>query len=420
MIKIKKPWVNLRKIKKPVYERRDPLVGLKFECLSERNIAEIACHYGFRPILKPEILRSDISKAKQIFDISKIKKDANEVLSISLEDKIALMRVFDEQNMRSWPQPTMLFYGANQEDHKEEQKRYISYYLDIIGTYKSIAEAMIIQTSCQILMASGFNDLIVKINSIGDKDSIHRFSKEMVAYYRSNLNNLHNVCKQIFRKDPFELIDCKHEKCQTVAKNIPDPVNFLSEESAQHFEEVLEYLEAINIRYKMSRCLILNKKFHSQTVFEIRDLTTDQKLALGVRYNEVPKKLGFKREPGAVGAIISMPKKNPTKALKKIIIKRSPPPVYFIQLGFSAKLKSFEILEMLRREKIGVMQTLGNDQIIGQLQYAEDLGIPYAIIMGQKEAIEKTVILRNIKEQSQSTIGIDELPKYLRKISKKS
>jgi histidyl-tRNA synthetase len=93
------------------------------------------------------------------------------------------------------------------------------------------------------------------------------------------------------------------------------------------------------------------------------------------------------------------------------------PKIFFIQLGFEAKLKSLGIIEILRKAKIPVMQALPKDKLNAQLTSAEELGIPYTLIFGQKEALEGTVIIRDMSNRSQNTVPIANLPVFLKKVA---
>ena len=79
-------------------------------------------------------------------------------------------------------------------------------------------------------------------------------------------------------------------------------------------------------------------------------------------------------------------------------------------------MKSLKIIEILRKKKIPMYQAISRDRLISQLGLAESMKIPYTIIMGQKEAIEDTVIVRDMENRSQDTVKICDLPKYLKKL----
>ena len=128
------------------------------------------------------------------------------------------------------------------------------------------------------------------------------------------------------------------------------------------------------------------------------------------------KHLKYKKDVPSVGAsieidcIINSPSHKPLSSR----IRRKPK-VYFIQLGFDAKQKSFAVIEALRLARVPVMHSLAKDRLSAQLLVAEKLKIPYTIILGQREALDNTVIIRNMATHSQETINADKLSEYIKK-----
>jgi histidyl-tRNA synthetase len=100
------------------------------------------------------------------------------------------------------------------------------------------------------------------------------------------------------------------------------------------------------------------------------------------------------------------------KKLSPRILKK--PKVYFIQLGLEAKLKSLAVIEVLRKARVPIMQSLSKDSITTQLSTAERLAIPYVIIFGQKEALEGTVLVREMENRSQESVKIEDLAEYIK------
>ena len=98
------------------------------------------------------------------------------------------------------------------------------------------------------------------------------------------------------------------------------------------------------------------------------------------------------------------------------IIKK--PKVYFIQLGIEAKLKSLNVIEILRKAHVPMTQALSKDSLGAQLGMAEKSGAPYTIIFGQKEAIDGTVIVRNMATRSQDNVKHKNLGEYMKGLNK--
>ena len=128
----------------------------------------------------------------------------------------------------------------------------------------------------------------------------------------------------------------------------------------------------------------------------------------------INKKIFSKKEMPAIGVAILI---HPHFVKKRVIEEKTlKTKFFFVQIGFEAKLKSLTCIEALRKEKISVDQSLSRDKLSVQLQIAEKMNIPYVIIMGQKEAMENSVVVRNMQTMSQNTVKTEELPKYLKMI----
>src|SRR3989338_5224798 len=99
-----------------------------------------------------------------------------------------------------------------------------------------------------MLLEAGYKNLLLSINSIGDKLCRNTYRKELSSYYKKHSNNICKDCKVRIKNNPFRLLDCKDEKCRPTKDLAPQSVSFLCEQCKQHFKEVLEYLEALKIR----------------------------------------------------------------------------------------------------------------------------------------------------------------------------
>ncbi|MEK7575303.1 MAG: His/Gly/Thr/Pro-type tRNA ligase C-terminal domain-containing protein [Patescibacteria group bacterium] len=380
--------------------------------------AEIALYYGFTPTESPTVTKDDAKKARALSEAELRSKDASDVSAReSLEEKVALLRLYNEKNFQNLPQPVMLYFGkpiTAEDGTKKSPGKERTIFLEAMGTSKSIAEALLIKTAVEILREEGFEKLSVHINSVGDRDTVSRFGRELSAYYRKNIEELPAHCRQLLKKDVFELLSCKNEKCRIIKNSAPKSMNFLSEDSRNHFKEVLEYLEFLEIPYEIDHFLVRNRSFSCQTLFEIYDPAGKevcQPLGVGVRYSHIAKKIGMKKDVPGVGVRLSFKEKNAKKNLKFL-----KPKIYFIQLGFEAKLKSLKIIEILRQAKVPMHHGISRDKLTSQLTTAENMKIPYTLIMGQKEAMEDTVIVRHMTDRSQESVKICDLARCLKKI----
>lgn len=402
-----------------------------------------AKHYGFNHFGNISVTRQDLIKAKNFKDSKKNSfNDKDSVLSFDnlLEEKIALVRAYLEKQMNDVSQPPMVYFSGPLEGNphsggKDSSKKSAghpkTFNLDILANGKSIADAIVIETA-YIILKEHLDDkdaeLLIEINSIGDKDSFAKFNKEFATFCKKRLAELPTEWRNAFKKDPLSIFKCTDEACSILLDEAPKPMSYLSEQSRDHFREVLEYIESLNLPYTINHSLIGSKHYSSGTIFQIVKITSEslktgkkiekrEVLAIGERYNTVSKKAWGKKEIAAVGATMLVNE----KALKNMKMPLKPAKeeaarFYFIQLGYDAKLKSLTIIEMLRIANIAVHQSLSRDKITSQLAAAEKMGVPYILILGQKEAIDGSVTIRHMHTRVQETVLVHELVEYLKKL----
>jgi histidyl-tRNA synthetase len=394
---------------------------------------EVALYYGFKPIETPvlereEVFVSAIGEGTDVVDkeMYSFRSKGGERLSLRPEYTASVMRAYLEHGMQTLPQPVMLYsYGPvfrHENPQKGRLRQFRQFNLEILGTSKSIADALIIRTLTTILEEYGFKDLIVDINSMGDKETRPTFIKELTGYYKKHLESLCKDCHERIKTNPLRLLDCKQPGCQPFKENAPSSLSFLSNDARSHFKEVLQYLEEMGIPYRINNSLVRGLDYYSRTVFEVIKVDTDDNgkekeitITGGGRYDYLAKMMGSKKDIPSVGTGLGIERIMMFPECKKLLPRiMKPPKVYFIQLGFEAKLKSLCIMETLRKNKIPVYQTLSKDSLSAQLAQAEKMEIPYCIIFGQKEAMDNTVIVRNMSIHSQDTVKIDALSDYIK------
>jgi len=392
---------------------------------------EVAVYYGFKPIETPMLEQEDliiggIGRGTDIVDkeIYHLKTRGGDHLALRPEHTAPLMRAYLEHGMQNLPQPVMFYqYGPVFRHDKPQRGRYRQFWqfdLDCLGSDKSILDALVVKVGLCILEEAGARELSVDINSIGDKECRNVYLKELTSYYRKHLAGLSTVDRERLKTNPLRILDSKEEKTKEINEGAPDSVSFLCAACKKHFKEVLEYLEEMDIPYNLNKNLVRGLSYYTRTVFEIIGPENNEEgaplaLAGGGRYDYLARQIGSKRDVPAVGLSIGVDRIIAAPWYKKLaprIIKK--PKIYFIQLGADAKLKSLNVIEILRKAHIPIAQALSKDSLGSQLAIAERLAIPYAIIFGVKEALENAVIVRDMSNRSQETVKLNKLLEYLK------
>lgn len=363
------------------------------------KIAETTMHYGFIPIKSPRVSKEDVAISKKLED--PLSPD-------TLSEKVALMRMFVKNKFYEKHGPGLFYYPK---PFRGKQKGH-RFSLDIVGSNESISDALLIQATKASLEAEGFKNVIVDINSMGERDTVEKFERELHTYLRKHIDNIPDKWRAVFQKNTLEITTCTDNLCESFVSTAPPIVNFLSDSARKHFKEVLEYLESADIDYRINYKLLSNKHIGHHTVFSIRDEKDEIELARGYRYGKICKKLGSKKDHQGITSLISYEHAKPK--IKLVRQTNKTPKFYFIHLGPTARLKGLKILEILRRANISTQHALTKEKIGGQMSHAQKSGARYLIIMGQKEAYEDSIVVRDMSNWKQETVPISDLPKLIR------
>ena len=406
---------------------------------------EIATYYGFQPIQTPHLEKIDLftSAIGETTDIVEkqmytFKTRGGDHLVLRPEGTAPVMRAYLKHGMHTRPQPVMLWYKGSFFRHESPQfgrwREFQSFGLEILGETNSIADATIIRVATAILEDVGLKNFIVHINSIGDKECKNVYRKELTNYYRRKVNHLCKDCKRRLKENPLRLLDCKEESCKKLKEGAPQMINYLCPDCKTHLKEVLEILDTLNIPYILDHYLVRGLDYYTRTIFEIfldekeKDLPAQagespekpsqlKNLALcgGGRYDDLSKVLSNKDVP-AVGMAMGAERVIMALHEKKLLRQRSRnPKIFFIQIGAAAKRKSLILTEMFRKANMPIAQSVTKDSLKSQLKIAEKLGAPVLLMLGQKEALEDTIIVRDANLGGQDIVPFSKAIEFVKK-----
>jgi histidyl-tRNA synthetase len=344
------------------------------------------------------------------------------------EGTAPIARAYIEHALSQYGSPTKLYYLGPMFRYEQPQAgRFRQFYqagFEILGGDEdAIYDAQIILACFRLFEALKIKKVMVHINTIGCRNCRPNYKKKLVDYYKEKISSskarvICEDCERRLAQNPLRLLDCKNPLCQELKKDAPVILNSLCSYCKSHFKEVLEYIEELRIPYALDQYLVRGLDYYNRTVFEFftdspvgraaknnsgSDLSTIA-LGGGGRYDYLVEMLGGRETPAVGGAV----------GLERIIevIKASgqEPPlktkakVFLIHIGDLAKKKSLAILEQLRAEGVDASESLGKESLRAQLKGADRSGAPFALIFGQKEALEESIIIRDLQTGAQETV----------------
>jgi histidyl-tRNA synthetase len=324
------------------------------------------------------------------------------------------MHNFCEAKLHAINEP-VLFYTLEQVPRSGEA----AVAFQIFNVEKSIAEAILIQATGALTRELGFTNYSVRINSLGDRDSSSRYIRELTNYLRKRLDDMPESARELMKEHALTALSHLIEKEHELAYKSPNPLEYLSDQSRKHFREIVEYLDMTDTSYEIDPKLIGHHECYSDALFAI-DILDQEGVRMehapvyvrGGRYNEFVYRNTKQQIPAAGAVVVLRDKKAPTRTPRT---RMAIPSVYVVQLGFGPKIKSLMLIDELRKSGISVHQNLASDSLSTQLRDAEARNVKYTVIIGQKEFVDGTVILRDMQGRNQESVPLVQLAGRLRR-----
>jgi len=198
----------------------------------------------------------------------------------------------------------------------------------------------------------------------------------------------------------------------------PQTIDHLCQECHDHFKSVLEYLDELELPYTLNPRLVRGLDYYTRTVFEIWSQGEENfrgSLAGGGRYDDLVEILGGSSTP-AIGSAIGIERVIEELKVQEIRPSVSPQPkVFLVQLGELARKKSLKLFSELIEAGIQAAESFSKHSIKSQLKLADKLGAKIALILGQKEALDETIIIRDMKSGMQEIVNFKKVIKELKK-----
>ncbi|MDD4477338.1 MAG: histidine--tRNA ligase [Patescibacteria group bacterium] len=340
-----------------------------------------------------------------------------EKICLRPEATASIARAYIGHGMWNNSQPVKLWYWGPMFRHDRPQAgRYREFFqvgFETLGNADPSVDAELILVAYNFYKDLGL-PVNVRVNSIGFPEERQRYKTALADYYRAKRNRLCDDCKHRLAKNPLRLLDCKQEQCQSVKEDAPQIVDWLEEESKNHLMKVVEYLDELSIPYVLDPTLVRGLDYYTRTVFEIytafegvENTSAQSALGGGGRYDLLAEQMGGRPVPaggfalGVERAILAIKQFN---ELNKIEMPQESPDLFFAQLGDKAKKRAMKIINDLRNSGLKIGYNFTKDSLKSQLEIANSQKIPYALILGQKEVQDNSIIIRDMESGNQEIV----------------
>ena len=387
----------------------------------EDIVREVVESYGYQEIRLPIMEQTELFK-RSIGEVTDIVEkemytfaDRNDQsVTLRPEATAGMVRagitnsLLHNQRQKLWTAGPMFRYEKPQ---KGRYRQFHQFDVEALGFEGPDVDAELIIMCARMWQRLGLSRLTLEINTLGTAAARQVYRDELVAYFSAVKNRLDDDSIRRLDKNPMRILDSKNPEIADIVAAAPVMVDFLDDESAQHFDGMKRLLDAAGIEYRVNPRLVRGLDYYNRTVFEwITDALGSQgAVCSGGRYDGLVEKLGGRPTP-AIGWAMGIER---LVGLYEACGGRAPatdPEVYLVAAGDAALERCFALAEDLRSgiPGIRVETNLGGGSFKSQLKRADKSGAQFALVIGDNELASGRAGLKPLRSgDEQMSVAFD-------------
>jgi histidyl-tRNA synthetase len=396
----------------------------------ESEIIQIVESYGFNEIRLPIMERTELFKRSIGEDTDIVEKEMytfddrnQESITLRPEATASMVRagitngLLHNQQQKMWTMGPMFRYEKPQ---KGRYRQFYQFNIEAMGYAGPDIDAELIILCARMWKALRIENLSLKINSLGNKNTRAKYREDLINYFSDNLGNLDENSKNRLHSNPLRILDSKNPEMKKLIDEAPILLDYLDSESEEHFNKLKNILSDAGVDFQVNPKLVRGLDYYNRTVFEWETdvLGSQGAVCSGGRYDGLIEKIGGKSTP-AIGWAMGMERLVSLFEYSNDKINKISPHIYIAIDGDEAQKKAFQISEELRElnPKIRIQLNMGGGSFKSQLKRADKSNSNYAIIIGLDELKNDYLSLKSLRRnQEQVTIPfskINELTKII-------
>ncbi len=360
-------------------------------------------------------------------EIYVLRTKGGEVLALRPEGTAGIARAYAEHKMsRTSPLQKFWYEGAMFRHDRPQAGRFREFHqigFEIVGGVNDpFYDAQVMLIYWKLLEALRLKKVVLTVNSVGCKICRPIYIRQLTNYYKNHAKDLCADCDRRLKTNPLRLLDCKNERCAELKTDAPNFYDKLCSPCSVHLRSVLEYLDEVKVPYLLDNFLVRGLDYYSRTVFEFSVENEAEgaepksvTVAAGGRYDYLFENLGLKLTP-SVGCALGMERTIAAMKAQGIVPPAKPEKrVFIVHVGEMAKRKLLVIIEELREAGIQVSEALSRESLQAQLKVAGHDENRLALILGQKEIFEESIIIRDLQHSTQETVSRSKMVEEIKK-----
>lgn len=390
--------------------------------------------YGYSEIRTPIVENTDLFKRSigEVTDIVEKEmytfEDRNgDSLTLRPEGTASTVRAGNEHGLL-YNQEQRLWYMGPMFRHERPQKgRYRQFHqfgVEVYGIGSADIDAEVLMLSARLWEKLGISEHVtLELNTLGDPAERAAYREALIAFLEQHKDKLDEDSQRRMYSNPLRVLDSKDPQVQSILADAPALMDYLGEESSQHFAQLRELLDAVGIQYRVNPRLVRGLDYYNRTVFEwvTNSLGSQGTVLAGGRYDGLVAQLGGKDTP-AVGFAMGL--ERIVLLLETLELTQDIPAevdVYVAAMGDNCLVEAIKMAQELRSAlpTLRVMSHCGGGNLKKQMKRADKSGAQVALLIGEEELAEGVVTVKYLRnDNEQQRVARNALSAFLAELTK--
>ena len=334
-------------------------------------------------------------------------------LTLRPEGTAGVMRAVIEHNLDRGALPIKVWYaGAFFRAERPQAGRYRQFYqvgIEAIGLDDPAIDAEVIAIADAGFRAIGLTKFRLELTSLGDAESRAAHRVDLLKFIAAL--DLAEATAARAEINPLRLFDDKREEMKKTMAKAPLLMDYLSDASRTHFEQVKRYLDALGISYVLNPRMVRGLDYYTGTTFEfVHELLGAQSgIGGGGRYDGLMQELGG-QELSGIGFGLGIDRAVLAAEAEGVISTQLfVSDLLIIPLGELAKERALVIAAALRAGKKTVEIAFGDRALKAAMKAADKSGARYVVVLGDSEIASGHVELKEMNTGATASVRINSL-----------
>ena len=395
----------------------------------EGQVRQILSSYGYSEVRMP-IVESTPLFARAIGEVTDVVSkemytfwDNDEQLTLRPEGTAGCVRAAIEHGWIYNNEQRLWYMGPMFRHERPQKGRYRQFHqagVEVFGIATPEIDAELIILTARLWKALGIDQHVsLQLNSIGSLEARANYRSALVAFLENHQDLMSEEEKERLVKNPLRILDTKNQALQDVLDGAPKLLDYLDDESREHFAQLCGLLDAVGIQYKINPKLVRGLDYYNKTVFEwvTSALGAQGTVCGGGRYDGLVEQLGGHATSG-VGFAMGLERLVLlVQEVNKSIPVKSAVDIYVVYQGEGTTLAAFQLAEKLRSElpHLSTMLHCSGGNFKKQFRRADKSGATLALVLGESEVQNNQVVVKHLLGSAeQQTIDVANLIEHVK------